>query len=96
MSYFSHSNEAGPAGKSLIRASASVALCSSSEANATGVTLALDAGDPAWTYSRSWYFDVTIEVGGENVDADDIDILRIIQLKEQEFRAAHRKIVGDE
>ncbi len=48
------------------------------------------------TAKGSWYFDVTIEIGGEDVDADDIDILRIIQLKEQEFRAAHRKIVGDE
>ena len=48
------------------------------------------------TAKGNWYFDVTIEVGGEKVDADDIDILRIIQLKEQEFRAAKRKIVGDE
>lgn len=48
------------------------------------------------TAKGSWYLDVTIEVAGENVDADDIDILRIIQLKEQEFRADKRKIVGDE
>ncbi len=48
------------------------------------------------TAKGSWYFDVTIEVGGEDVDADDIDILRIIQIKEQEFRVANRKIVGDE
>jgi len=48
------------------------------------------------TAKGSWYLDVTIEVTGEQVDADDIDILRIIQLKEQEFRAAKRKIVGDE
>ena len=48
------------------------------------------------TAKGSWYLDVTIEVTGENVDADDIDILRVIQLKEQEFRADKRKIVGDE
>jgi len=48
------------------------------------------------TAKASWYLDVTVEVGGEKVDADDIDILRIIQLKEQEFRAANKKIVGDE
>jgi len=48
------------------------------------------------TAKGSWYLDVTVEVGGEKVDADDIDILRIIQLKEQEFRVANKKIVGDE
>lgn len=42
-----------------------------------------------------WYLDVTVEVSGEDVSADDIEILKVIQAKEQEFRENNRKMVGD-
>ena len=48
------------------------------------------------TAKGSWYLDVTVEVSGEQVDADDIDILKVIQAKELELRADGRKLVGDE
>ena len=48
------------------------------------------------TAKGAWYLDVTVEVSGEQVDADDIDILKVIQAKELEMRADGRKLVGDE
>lgn len=48
------------------------------------------------TAKGTWYLDVTVEVSGEQVDADDVDILKVIQAKELELRADNRKIVGDE
>lgn len=48
------------------------------------------------TAKGPWYLDVTVEVSGEQVDADDIDILKVIQAKELELRADNRKLVGDE
>jgi len=43
-----------------------------------------------------WYLDVTVEVSGEHVSADDVEILKVIQSKEKEFRENNRKMVGDE
>ncbi len=43
-----------------------------------------------------WYLDVTVEVSGEDVSADNIDVLKVIQAKEKEFREDNRKLVGDE
>ncbi len=43
-----------------------------------------------------WYLDVTVEVSGQKVSADSIDVLKIIQAKEKEFREDNRKLVGDE
>ena len=48
------------------------------------------------TAKGTWYLDVTVEVSGEQVDADDVDILKVIQAKELELRADNRKLVGDE
>lgn len=43
-----------------------------------------------------WTLDVTLEVSGEEVTADDVDVLSIIQAKEKEFRGDNRKMAGDE
>jgi len=43
-----------------------------------------------------WYLDVTVEVTGDEVTSDDVDILKVIQAKEKEFRENNRKLVGDE
>lgn len=43
-----------------------------------------------------WYLDVTVEVSGEEVTADGIDILKVIQAKEKEFHNDGRELVGDE
>lgn len=43
-----------------------------------------------------WQLDITIEVTGDDITADDVDILKVIQAKEKEFRENNRKLVGDE
>lgn len=43
-----------------------------------------------------WYLDVTVEVSGEDVSADDIDVLKVIQAKEKEFLENGRIMVGDD
>jgi hypothetical protein len=43
-----------------------------------------------------WQLDVTVEVTGEEVSADSVDVLKVIQAKEKEFRDDDRKMVGDE
>ena len=48
------------------------------------------------TAKALWYLDVTVEVSGEEVSADDVEILKVIQAKEKEFRENNRKMVGDE
>ncbi len=42
-----------------------------------------------------WYLDVTVEVSGEDVTADSVDILKVIQAKEKEFHDDGRKLVND-
>lgn len=42
-----------------------------------------------------WYLDVTVEVSGENVTVDEVDVLKIIKEKEKEFREDGRQLAGD-
>ena len=48
------------------------------------------------TAKNLWYLDVTVEVTGEEVSSDDINILEVIQSKEKELRDDSRKLVSDE
>ena len=43
-----------------------------------------------------WSLDITVEVSSEAVTAADVDVLKIIQEKEKEFREDGRKLAGDE
>ena len=43
-----------------------------------------------------WSLDVTVEVSGEDITGSDIDVLKIIQEKEKEFRENGRQLAGDE
>lgn len=43
-----------------------------------------------------WYLDVTVEVSGEEVTAEHVDVLKVIQAKEKEFHDDGRKMVGDD
>ncbi len=42
-----------------------------------------------------WSLDVTVEVSGEKVTGADVDVLKIIQEKEKEFREDDRVLTGD-
>ena len=42
-----------------------------------------------------WSLDVTAEVSGEDVTGADVDVLKIIQEKEKEFRDNGRQMAGD-
>ena len=42
-----------------------------------------------------WSLDVTIEVAGESVEPTEVDVLKIIQEKEKEFREDGREMAGD-
>lgn len=42
-----------------------------------------------------WCLDVTVEVTGEDVTTHDVDVLKIIQEKEKEFREDGRKLAGE-
>ena len=42
-----------------------------------------------------WSLDVTVEVTGENITANDVDVLKVIQEKEKEFREDGRQLAGD-
>ena len=48
------------------------------------------------TAKNLWYFDVTVEVSGIDLSADDIDILAITLAKEKEYRNDKRKLVSDD
>ena len=43
-----------------------------------------------------WQLDVTVEVSGEEVTSDDVDVLKVIKAKEKEFADDGRKMAGDE
>lgn len=47
------------------------------------------------TAKNYWYLDVTVEVSGSDVTADDVDVLTVIQAKEKELRGDNRQLVGD-
>lgn len=42
-----------------------------------------------------WCLDVTVEVTGEGVTGADVDVLKIIQEKEKEFREDGRQLAGE-
>lgn len=42
------------------------------------------------------YLDVTVEVSGEDVTANDVNVLEILRIKESELKNDGRKLVGDE
>lgn len=42
------------------------------------------------------YLDVTVEVSGEDVTANDVNVLEILIIKESELKNDGRKLVGDE
>jgi len=42
-----------------------------------------------------WSLDVTVEISGADVSASDVDVLKIIQEKEKEFRDDGRILAGD-
>lgn len=42
-----------------------------------------------------WCLDVTVEVTGEDVTIQDVDVLKVIQEKEKEFREDGRQLAGD-
>jgi len=42
-----------------------------------------------------WSLDVTVEATGEDIISFDVDVLKVIQEKEKEFRADGRVMAGD-
>jgi len=42
-----------------------------------------------------WTLDVAVEVTGQNIVSEDVDVLSIIKDKEREFREDGRQLAGD-